>query len=483
MFGACGDGSADDTKAVQACFDFWSLYSTRYTLHLYGLYHVSKVTISPGSYGLIRSDAALFYGLSTAAQTCVFEIMSPGVVIDGKLVVSAGRRMNYEVGFHYWHPTAAQFSTLSNVIVNDARVGFRFGHISYPGALISEITLNSPQTYGCPVAMDVIGGEAFVSIVSPQLSGDSFGGDTSWCALPKCVIRNRGATVMVHGGECINTADPNGMIFNMVPIDRGNGRVEWGTLSVTGTTVESASPLCVIDNLGMPINNAASWRRGEVNFSKLIGYHSQDIAPLISVCAAYNDIIKVNGMNLWHPGTVRTQPNIYCVSGSRAEIMANGGFGQGFPYGLGGIVGGTVNFSRREVLRATGLNGQSFTAGAGFQTANFTTVQSNNDRARWVSCYSNGVFSIPVGALGDVVATVSIRLSGATTGWVILRSNNVEVIRAPLVSGCANLVHSLGDVGDGVPIDVLIDVDTNDTGISQASANVFSLSAKRGEVN
>ncbi len=479
MVGVQCDGT-DETTKCQAAINF-CLANTNRTLKMTGTVSVSKLTFSGASKARVIFDNCVLSANSLSAQTSLLEIKIPNFVSEGRCVVNANYLTNYDCAVWYWHETAAQFSMLRGLVANCAKIGFRLGNIAYPASLISETVIENPQTYGCPVAMEVVGGETYVTVSNPELSADSFGGNAGWQALVKCALRNKGATVIIHGGECIDTSDTNGSVFRQEPIDRGSGRVEWGSLIVDGTVVETVAPLCIIDNIGLTINNSASSRRGMTIFDKLVGFHSQDLASFIYVPTAYNDFVIVRACNFWKPGAVRTQPNIFCAGGSTAEITVTGDFGPGFISGLGGIQGGRVNFSRREIVRATGLNGQSFPS-ASFTAAKFQAADSNGDKPRFSAAYapSTGIFTVPDGGLEDVVVTASLRMTGATTGVARLILNSAEVLRVAPFQGSSNFSHSLGNLTAGATLYVDLQPSANDTGIATAALSVLSITAKRG---
>lgn len=484
MFGAKVDGVADDTAPAQAAINFF-MANPKIGLGLSGTISASKLSFGNGPAGHIRANNCMIKANSAAAQTCVVEFKSHGISVEGKLTVSADYRTNYECAVWLWNEVSSQFNNLRNIVVNAAIVGFRIGTEAYAGALISETVLEAPQSYGCPIPMEVIGGETYITITSPTLSADSFGGNPAWEALPKRSLRNIGATVIVIGGEVLMVDSTSGGVVYMHPINRGGGRVEWGSIIFNGVVVETAAPLCVTDNGGgLVINNAASNRRGMIQFNNCVGYHSQDLAAVIFAEATYDDFIIVNQCNFWHPGATRTQPNIFCAGGSTAEITVIGDFGPGFKEGLAGISGGRVNFSRRHIFKATNLSGRAFTAASGAQPCLYQAVDTTGDRIRFGSAFTagTGIFTVPDGGLKDVVVDIKFRLAGTSTGDLIIFGNGGEAVRTKVVGGVGNLNTIMGDLPSGYTIQVLFDTDVNDTGSTTVYLNEFSILARRGQL-
>lgn len=481
MLSVKADNSTDDTAACQAAMDFVGLSPSVRKLIMFGTCRVSKLTLSVGRPLVVEGVGCMLVGNAAVATTCVLEIKAPDCTTLGSITANAVYSSNYECAIWIWHETQMQFCDFHGLVANNAQIGFRIGSASYPASILSENVLHGPETSGCPYAVQVIGGETYLTIDNPKLSADSFGGDAAWLAKPKCAIQNYGANVTVTGGECLITTDTSTALFLFLPVDRGGGRIEWGSLIVDTVACETGAPLCVIDDAGVTISSPYN-KRGMVSFSSCYGYHSQDLAAFIYVTDGYDDYLNVDNLNFWHDGATRTQANIFCEGGSLCEITQRGEFGSGFQTGLAGIQGGRVNFGKRDVVRVKKLNGQAFTAASGPEVCLFQTVDSSGDKARWSSTYNaaTGTITVPDGGWEDVTAFITCRVTDMVSGSTRLLLNGNELVRTYFSTACSQICHSLGNLAAGTTLKVDIDIDTNTTAIALDDFNVFCISAKRG---
>lgn len=486
MLGVKGNGT-DETTVAQTAVNYVLNNPAARKLVLSGTVYVSKITLS-GAQGIsVESNNCTIVGNSLSAQTALLEVKTPDTSVNGRLVLNCLYKTNYECAFHAWHESAMQFCDFSGIIGNGAKIAYRVGNTTYPAALISEMSFSHLETYGCPVAFEVIGGETYIQVDNPQLSSDAFGtGDAGWVALPRITLRNIGASINVSGGEMINVQSTTGVVHEMQPINRGGGRVEWGSTVFNGVFCETASPLSRTANPGgFTINNSASNRRGMIQFNNCIGFHSQDLTAFIYTDPSYDDFVIVNSPGFWKPGADRTQPNIYCEVGSTAEVTVIGDWGPGFQKGLSGLANGRLNFSRRTLLIASNLNGQDFVTGVP-ETCLFSQVNTVGDRARYQGTYSSGtgIFTVPDGGLEDVSASFVLRmLTDGVTGTAALFLDNTEVASVAIVSSRAALNYDLGNLNAGQNLRVVIqNVSTSTFANATSSYNRFSVTAKRGYV-
>lgn len=479
MLGVKADGT-DDTSVAQAAINFCMLDTNR-TLKMTGTVYASKLAFTGATNARVIGDNCVLVANSAAAQTCLLEIKVPNFSTEGRLAIIVGYRTNYECAVWFWHETAAQFSSLRNIIPNTAKIGIRVGNIAYPSALISELLIENAQSYGCPVCMEIVGGETYVDVSSSMLWASGVGGDAAWIAMENIVIRNIGASVNVSGGECVITGSTNGVVHEMQPINRGGGRVEWGSTIFDTVFCETASPLSRTANPGgLTINNSASNRRGLIQFSNPLGFHSQELVALIATDASYDDFIVVDNPAMWKPGAIRTQPNIFCAAGSLAEVTVRGNFGPGFIKGMTGISGGIVNFESTVVCRALNLAGQAFTAASGAQAALFQNKDLADDRARFGGYYNpaTGEFTVPPGGLQDVALDVALRMTGTASGTIIIFSNGGELQRKAFSGGVGDIRTVPQDMAAGTVLKVMVDIDTNDTGSAVGYLNTMAITAR-----
>ena len=473
MMGVRADGS-DDTVAAQAAIDFCK--SNSRTLKMAGTVSVSKITIN--QFALVESDSCTLVANSSAAQTCLLEIKGIGV-LQGMLVASVGYKTNYQCAFWIWNENSLQYASLQNMTANGALIGFRFGNVAYPGAVISESSLVGATSYGCPVVFEVVGWNTYLTIGYPQAPADAFGGNTSWQALEQIGLRTIGANVTMIGGEILaSTTGPLGALFVIRPIESNPGLGEWGALTINSVECETGIPylLRTENPAGLTINPEYR-NRGKIEITSCTGYHNSDTEPFIYLDPTYNGTLIVHRPDFWCLSN-RTQPNIYCDVGSTVDIYQTGDFGPGFLAGMTGVVGGILHFPTTEILRASGLGG-AYIATAGFQACAFTNAEGGPDKTHFSGNYNAGTgeFTLPYD-LQDVVVTISIRMASPVSGSIILSDTGTEVCRTYGANGCFNMSHSVGVEYAGHKLAVAVDVDANSLPDGSSFRNVFSIRAR-----
>jgi len=359
-------GGPNDTAAVQAAVTYCILNYPHVALDWSGEFNVSSIVMEGGN-GLLVVGVCRLTANSPLAQASLLDIKMPGVIIDGALKLNVGYRHNYECGM-WLHATAAvtvQFSFPADVVVNGAKIGFRVGDKDYPSGLTSEITLTGISTYGCPVCVEAIGAETYVTIDSPQLSADAFGGDAEWQALPKRVIRSIGADVVVTGGSTPLTSVSTGAMVELQPIFRtvaGNYDGFYGSVTLIGVRAETASPYLLVTNPDGLVIDPLFNRRGLFAMIGCRGYHGNDSAPSMSTPGDFDGDIILKENRLWSPVN-RSQFNVQAGSVDTHVYIDDMGMGHGFMLPLAGVSGGTVHHGMRTILQMQDPLGQALALG------------------------------------------------------------------------------------------------------------------------
>ena len=422
QFGATGDGTANDTAGIQAAIDYCVANYPTASLDLSGTWRASKLSVSGGN-GLHIIGNGVITANSGSTQTCLFEVAMPGVINDGAIKLNVGYRTNYECGLHIYATggsgtNTCQFSRYGSITINSAKIGVRIGNETYPSALASELTLTGLSTYGCPVPVEVIGAETYVTLSDPLISADDFGGDAAWQALPKRGVRIIGGDVIVTGGEVVLTADNNEALFEVQPITGDTEGTFYGSLRVIGTTCETASPLAITTNPDALTISSVYGRRGLLQFTDCRGYHGENLASFITTDATFQGDVIIKGNRFWHGGT-RTQNNITCGSTGTHVYMDDMGFGDGFKLPFSGVSGGTCHFGRRTLIKYQDPQSQSLSIGA--NTIVFK-VPTGNDTVRWEANYSTttGIWGAP-----ETIANLSVRGQVAFTAAA---SGNIQIV-------------------------------------------------------
>ena len=359
-------GGPNDTAAVQAAVTYCILNYPHVALDWSGEFNVGNIVMEGGN-GLLVVGVCRLTANSPVAQTSLLDIKMPGVIIDGAVKLNVGYRHNYECGM-WLHATAAatvQFSFPADVVVNGAKIGFRVGDKDYPSGLTSEITLTGISTYGCPICVEVIGAETYLTIDSPQLSADAFGGDAEWQALPKRVIRSIGADVVVTGGSAPLTSSSTGALVELQPIARtvgGNYDCFYASVTFIGVRAESASPLLICANPEGLIIDPLFQRRGLFALIGCRGYHGNDSSPSIVTTGDFDGDIILKENRFWCPVN-RSQFNVQAGSVDTHVYIDDMGMGHGFMLPLAGVSGGTVHHGMRTILQMQDPQGQALALG------------------------------------------------------------------------------------------------------------------------
>lgn len=434
-FGAIG-GGADDTLAIQAALN-WAVanYPTA-GLDTSGNWCASKLTVSGGN-GLLLYGQGVITANSNLPQTCLLELKMPGFKIDGLLKINVGYRTNYETGV-WWYATGSsgvltsQFSYLSGLVVNSAKIGIRVGAAGFPSALSSEMTMDTISTYGCPVAAEVVGTETFVNMVGCNLSADAFGGDASWQALPKRVVRAIGGGAIITGGECLLTSATDQAAFELQPLTGVTEGTFYGSVTVLGATIENSSPFLVVSNPNGLTISSTYQRRGLFMMSNCRGYHANNNTPAITTTAHYVGDIFIEENRFWYGPGNRTQPTVLAGSANTHVYIDAMGMGDGFLPSLSGISGGTAHFSERQVLSVQDPQSQSLSVGDNtivFKAAN------GADTARGEAAYSTstGLWTSEQGYANLRVAT-QIAFVAAASGTLKIVDNGTAVRSIPFTS-------------------------------------------------
>lgn len=438
-FGAVG-GGVDDTVPLQAALNFVGILGG--CLDWGGAWTVSKINISTGSaFFELRGNAEIIAN-SGAAQTALIEIKRGNFTISGSVAAVNGYRTNYAYGFWVWHETQLQAVIFDKLIAAGCAVGAKIGNEAFPAAIISENTVEGFRTYGCPEVLHVVGTQTYGLINNPPaMSADAFGGDAAWVARKKRGIVNIGANSVNTGGEILQvTSSANtDYVFEMRPLVAA-GELSWGRLKVIGSYVETAGPLCLINNPGGLTGLNTSKDRGRFVCSLVEGFVSGDTAPFIKVTSGSNftgDII-VEYPNFWFPGT-RSTANIDCGDNPCHVYVTGGNFGGGFQQPYAGVLGGILHFDRQVILEAFNLPAAPLATGV----LKFQGVVGGGNLPRWQALYSaaTGGFTVPLGGFKDLRIVVSVNATGIT-GSLNIKKNGTVVKIAPVTANVFDIEYT-----------------------------------------
>lgn len=453
LFDATAGTGGDDTVAVQAAIDY--VNTNGGLLDLTGTWRVTKIDMGSTNTFFEVQGIPTFVGIASTPQDCIVEITRGNFNITGGMIVFGQYSTNYTSGYWIHNDTQVQFADLDDFNAVGCQIGIRFGDATQGGSITSEMTLKNPRTFGCPVALQVEGGNAYLTVIAGVLSGDNFGGSGSWLTFDRHAVINKGSSVTVLGGEVIQTAS-GAVADHLVEIQPSlwDGDLVWGRSSFIGVTMESGGPLCKIHNPGA-LAGAVPADKAQFLVNSCVGFHSQDNAPFISAIAAYPGDIVWSNNNFWFPGT-RTEYNIECAGNDCNVYVDDRGFGNGFMGPIAGTLGGVAHFSKRVIFQAIGL--PAVALGAGANTLLWQSFVADDDNLRYQGFYvaGTGTFTVPTGGLRNMRIRAQAYATGVT-GYMVIRVGGTEVARGPFAeAGSVIYEDNTVAAGGAVTVDLVV---------------------------
>jgi hypothetical protein len=465
-YGAKGDGVTDDTAAIQAAID--AVIGTNRKLVLGGTCLVSRIVVT-GTGGIeIDGQGGTLLGMQSGSYPALLEIHDAANVAVANLTLDGQFNAGYGAGlWGYSTGGGLALARFSGLNVKNVKQAHKWGHESYPDALVSEISFVGGYTYGTPSVVLAIGSQTVLSYSAAQLIAlygvvPAGGYPAGWTSLPLSVVTTKGAFVGMSGGEAMLTQDQTGVVFNIQPIVSGFlGYNPWGSVSSTGTQIETASPLVTVTNPNA-ITGLGIVQGGVINITGAHGFHGLDSFPMIQTPAGFLGQIRVTSGNNFYSSIAgtRTQPNIQAADAGTQIYVDDTSFGANFLQAPEGVVGGTLHFARRAVLFAENCDGITLTSGVP-TILKYTSLPVASNYTRWIAQYSasTGVFTVPVGGLKSVEVFASFRDSNAAPALdLAVYVNGALFAFAPTASGgfggLAGGTFFLGNLNGGDTIDV-----------------------------
>ncbi len=429
-------------------------------MRLDGVYATRSPVELPGNLHL--TGKCYLLGRATAPQDCMVRITGGNLHVDGSIEANAGYSTLYDQAY-LLTSDQIQHLRLKGLNAVGAQLAYCLGTRDKPSALISESNVEFGHTYGCPGVMQIISVEAYVSIVAPIYSADSYGGNAAWDALPKFGLKVVGGRASVKGGHLECTAATNGFLVLGEPLAAPGKGLVWPVIEIDGAVTETGLPLARMHNpRGLTGPNDTN-RRGSISIKGITGAHSQDREAFIQGDADFEgDIFFAADNRVWVavPGFLRSKPNVEVLNPNAHVYVSPGAFGQeaGFQRWLDGTRGGTLHFPLCQIARAFGLVGQSFEAGQRSTLLFKTPDNTTGAYQRFLGCYdaATGRFTIPNGGLDDieVVARLAVQpqpggTQGALSGRLYLFEGSTLVDETGVVNGYGTLIYRRGSLPGG----------------------------------
>lgn len=405
---------SESTTAIQNAFNY--VASINGIIEINDAYFVDTIKLT-GVNGFVMIGVGSLIGNATVVRDAVLEFKNcTNVTAPRTLTISGSYNENYTAGIKVWAEMATGTSSL-NVLkfsVVGAKLAWQFGDLSEPDVLLSEITIGEGFTYGCPECLLVIGTQAVIGVTDYQLISGSSGGNGTWLALPRSVIRTIGGRVCVNGGEVILTDVTNGITCDIQPIETNSFGNPYGKIIMSNVAVETSSQLLTTSNP----NNILNTSTGLFDLSQCGGYHSQNSFSFMQTDIDFEGEVVIKQCD-FYAGVVRTQPTLQCYGNANVYID-DISFKTNFAQGLSGITGGIVHFPYQMILNATYLGSQTLTSGA-VTTLVFTSKTAGATLNRFHSNYDNttGVFTVPEGGLKNVRIESQLLKGGVTGEWYV----------------------------------------------------------------
>ena len=473
-FGATGNGVTDDTTAIQNAINYAIGKSNACIYIGTGSYLVSHIVVQNAN-GLTIFGTGALIGKPTGSYESVLTIKnSTAVSVIGNLSVSGTYNTGYACGIAVYTDNGTQASNLmfDNVNIANVQLGWKFGVITAPDALVSEIVVKGGYMYGVPSAVLAIGAETVVSFVGCILQTGVGGNPTGWSALQRQAVTSIGAYIEITGGELGIVDVQTGGLVVVQPITSALLGNMYGSVSLINVQIESASQYCVINNPSNLTPIAATSAEAQTRFISCSGYHSANAFQMVQISADYTGSILFNNNN-FYCGSVRTLGNI-AASGNLCNIYCDEqSFGYNFVQGLVAISGGIAHFTRRMIFEVGNCNSQSLPSGIA-TTLIWTAATNTGDTQRFIGNYSTstGIFTVPAGGLKSVAVNFVIRTTQPTyplNAAILINGSPIDFI--PTMIGGANnggWLRSSVELGD-LTAGTTIAVQAQQIGIASAT--------------
>ncbi|CAL9960733.1 tail protein [Vibrio phage D69] len=469
-FGAVGDGSTDDTAAIQAAIDY--AQSTQGSSKA-----ISKVVFAPLTYNVtgikvddlydttIDLNGALIKGVARSPTTAVFWFFNyNNIKIHGGTIYSFNNT-NYTYGMLFNGGSGGTIDPgvglgkemlLSNMEILRFARGIKIGHEGRDTNHGQNSIVNT-HVKECNQGIIVAGSQTIVSVSGGSTSGG--GADYGIADIDKQAVQSLGGAVTLNSTEILKTSGL-GYGIGLSNCDSATYDNQYGSVIVNGCYLETTS-LARIFQSGSAASRTSS--KSALIISNTTG-GSGGASRIQIVCNAddYAGRITCRDGNYYGFGGTRTAPAID-VGNSDAYVSLGRNFFQPeyFKSNLEEVVGGIMALDNDLITRVENLAGQSITTAGG--TLEFDTVYQNGRFDRYKNSYdpTTGVFTVPKGGL--LQATFELGITSNTFDGVVRLLKNGIAAYNFYTSVRMDFSTTLFDLDEGDTVEVRVEPSSNVT--------------------
>ncbi len=452
-FGAGGQGTTDDTAAVQRAID--SVGETAGSrLILGGKYAVTSLLVGQFGFTIHSENAWLIARPGASDYLLRFAPSAHSSTITGNLFIDLDYNLGYECAIN----VNARHFTSHNVSIWRAGLGWLIGDRTWATSGVpgdaekgdSEIEIIGGSTCHCLRGVEVVGANTIVRFAGVFLYSFPWSlreGDprkAAWEASDCTNIRAIGGMVYIDGGGIAN--------FNTIPlidaqpIETTNDAdfKEYGKIFVNGAHVEGGSFFATSNPRGI----VSSSRSNSLSMIGCSGYLSSD-NPVVTTDPLFTGGVLIQNCS-FHRAARTSEVAVIGNAEATVSIDANSFFDASVK-GLNAVRGGTQKFSDRMLLHVQGADQLIHPDG---DVVKFRDINHLPDGANFEACYdsSTGAFTCPYGGLVNVTVRAAMAIPAgkrADTSEVHVLRNGTTVFYRKVTGHGAEIQYTIPELSEG----------------------------------
>lgn len=428
-YGAKGDGTTDDTTAIQTAITD-CIAAGKSLVFTAPSYVIGSVQVSGATSSFqMHSAGSAFLGNAASAQPSLIDIVN---CVDFDM--TGNWRLSAQGNTHYAAALSVRASgsgvtsrcNFYGIMAIDAIAAISVG--TYNNDLVcSEITFFGAKSYGCPVFL--IGGGSqtlatFVGCNMTPVANASFSGST-----PQVMLLKGGAWQFV-GGEMVQVGSTSSYIVEAEPATSTTYSNPYPVAKFSGVHIESAGLLLFLHNpaaLASPASYLSAF-----SFQNCTGYMGALTTGNVVDTTGDNiyagKIVFGNSCN-FYAGSTTVRTGAHFALGTNTVIDIDGSpFNSSFLQGLSGLVSGFMGKPRLRGETILALYGSTTAVGnSGNTIIYFPSYIPTQDSAYGNSGYSSGSWTAPQ-AMKDVTVSFQVIFTSAAANadvFVCVNGTNI----------------------------------------------------------